>query len=527
MVVTSLLLRCSLQSVSGGGTEGGNTVCGMVANDDETVPVNAKVNLIPHDYNPGLPGSDTSVITTTTDDDGSYSFEHATNGAYTIEVIDTANGKRTLITGILISGTDIIVPVDTLRDPGAMLIHFPANTNTGYVYVPGTTIYAPVSAGSELVVVNTLPAKHLSSLCYVIQSEQVPIVLRYDIQVISSDTVVIANTQWKYAREIYLNTTATGAAVSKDVTGFPVAIRLIDNNFDFSQAKAGGGDIRFVRSDSTFLPYEIERWNMTKNQAEIWVKVDTVRGNDSTQYITMYWGNLYATNNSNSSMVFDTASGFQGVWHMNQEGSTTAFDATANHFNGNPIGMNAASSVEGMIGGCQKFDGSSSYFSLSGTAEGKLNFPQNGTYSLSAWVYADTLDSSGHYVLSKSDRSYNLDLSGFNKWEVYDVVDGSGLQSIYTQPATKCWKYLTGVRKGKSMYLYVDGVCMDSNMVIKKSVVRNDSYEVQIGKRSESDYGYWKGMLDEVSITSVSLSPDWIKLCYMNQREDDKLVVFK
>jgi hypothetical protein len=38
---------------------------------------------------------------------------------------------------------------------------------------------------------------------------------------------------------------------------------------------------------------------------------------------------------------------------------------------------------------------------------------------------------------------------------------------------------------------------------------------------------YFKGMLDEVRISSGACSADWIRLCYMNQKSDDALVVFK
>ena len=38
---------------------------------------------------------------------------------------------------------------------------------------------------------------------------------------------------------------------------------------------------------------------------------------------------------------------------------------------------------------------------------------------------------------------------------------------------------------------------------------------------------YWNGKIDEVRVEKVARSADWIKLCFMNQREDDKLVRFK
>jgi hypothetical protein len=40
-------------------------------------------------------------------------------------------------------------------------------------------------------------------------------------------------------------------------------------------------------------------------------------------------------------------------------------------------------------------------------------------------------------------------------------------------------------------------------------------------------YCYFKGMIDEVRVSSIARSADWIKLSYMNQRSDDKLLQFK
>jgi len=520
---------CSFQPTSGGGTEGGNTVCGVLVNDDNSISAHARVLLIPSDYNPGAAGRTTSLVTTTTASDGSYSFDHTSEGAYSIEAVDTASGKRTLITGIDVSEEDITIPQDTLRKPGVILIAVPpdADDKSGYVYVPGTTIFASLSDASEYIVVIDVPAKELSSVCYVKNSGSTPAILRYNVQAVSDDTVIIEKPLWKHSRQLFLNTTATGANTAENVTGFPVLVRLGNDNFIFSDALPDGADIRFTKADNTALPYEIERWDPASGHAEIWIRVDTVFANDSAHFLTMYWGNTEASDSSNSPTVFDTAAGFQGVWHMSQAGTEPAPDATVNHFDGTPYDMNEASSANGMIGGAQRFNGKTSHYTLTGTADGSLKFPQDGTWSLSAWVYTEVMDSSGHYVISKGDRSYNLDLSGFNLWEIYDTKDGSGLQSIYTEPTLKEWKYLTGVRNGEDMRLYVDGVCMDSVMVIKKGVVRNDTFDVQIGKRSESDYGYWNGMLDEVIIQNRARSADWIRLCYMNQKAQDRLVMAK
>ncbi|HMA63905.1 MAG TPA: DUF2341 domain-containing protein, partial [Chitinispirillaceae bacterium] len=397
----------------------------------------------------------------------------------------------------------------------------------GNLFIPGTTIAGIIDGLRDTLVLDSVPAGIIPGIYYTATSGLEPTALRYNIIIDSGETVTISNPLWKFSRKLYLNTTANAAAVSGNVTNFPVVIRLTNNNFNFNQAQSHGEDIRFLKPDNTPLVYEIEQWDSVNGKAEIWVKADTVYGNDSTHYLMMYWGNKDVPDNSSSTMVFDTIDGFQGVWHMGQAGNTAVLDATRNNFNGTPSGMSTTASVNGMIGNALRFDGSSSYIALTGTAGSTLNFPQNGNYTLSAWVYTEVIDGNAHYILSKSNNSYNLDLSTKDLWEIYDVEDGLGLQSVYTQPTSKQWKYLTGVCKGKNMQLYVDGVCMDSTVIIISGVPHNSGSDVHIGKRADSNYGYWNGMIDEVRLLNVALSPDWIKLCFMNQRADDKLVIMK
>ena len=94
------------------------------------------------------------------------------------------------------------------------------------------------------------------------------------------------------------------------------------------------------------------------------------------------------------------------------------------------------------------------------------------------------------------------------------------------------WTYITGVKNGKAQYLYVNGELVDSTIdAIPSTKQRVMSFDVAIGKVNENDAdkGDWffNGIIDEVRIHSVSLSSDWVRLCYMNQRNDDKLVIVK
>jgi hypothetical protein len=83
-------------------------------------------------------------------------------------------------------------------------------------------------------------------------------------------------------KKIRMNTTSgNGAGVLAPVLKFPVLVRLDKTNFDFSVVNNTGVTVGFKKSDGALLPFEIERWDSGSGQAEIWVLVDTIFGNDS------------------------------------------------------------------------------------------------------------------------------------------------------------------------------------------------------------------------------------------------------
>jgi hypothetical protein len=196
-------------------------------------------------------------------------------------------------------------------------------------------------------------------------------------------------TTWSRYKDITVNTQAAGANVAVDVANFPVLVRLTEANANdvFTQALAGGADIRFASPSGAQRPYEIEHWDATAKTASIWVLADTVKGNSNTTTLRMYWGRSGVAGASNGAAVFDTANGYVAVWHMN--GADTEVSSTAHGFVATPFGepgTNTASAT----GRGRTFNGSQ-YFRVIGSASGALNFPLNGTYTLSAWVYADSV----------------------------------------------------------------------------------------------------------------------------------------
>lgn len=135
-------------------------------------------------------------------------------------------------------------------------------------------------------------------------------------------------------------------------------------SISFAQAARDGRDVRFTKSDNTPLNFEIERWDSTSGMAELWVTLDTIYGNDNSRHITMYWGNPDAAEKANTTGVFDTIFGYQGVWHLAEMPGMYIWDASPNHYDGIPYGMSEGSFVEGVIGKAQKFDGIAGYIAF-------------------------------------------------------------------------------------------------------------------------------------------------------------------
>jgi hypothetical protein len=531
-----MALHCTSHTTVAGTGSGSETtngcIMGSLTNADGTPASMARVTVIPGSYDPVRDGSLPAGSIDTTDGAGNYYLKVKDTGSYSIEAVHLITKTRLLVAGITVKYDTVLMQKEALQPVGSINVKlpWPAGGQPGYLYVPGTTYFVFVSNSCGYTVVDSLPSGMIPALDYAALNAPAPEVIRYNIEVTVGDTVTIINPAWKYSRQLFLNTTATGAGVASNVTNFPALVRLTAGNFNFSQALGNGGDIRFEKSDATPLAFEIEHWDSLNGQAEIWVKMDTVYGNNSTQSMVMYWGNTAAASISNSAAVFDTANGFQGVWHLAEAGNTVAYDATYNHYNGTPYAMSAASAVPGIIGIAQAFNGVSSYIAMPGTASGKLNFAANGTYALSAWVYADTLDTMYQQVMSKGDRQYGLQMHKITDttWEMFEYENLKGWESVLSRATTRAWVYLTGIRSGGLEYLYVNGsLACDSITNISYDAAAADTCNVCIGRQADRPYRFWNGMMDEVRISSVAPGAAWIKLCYMNQKAQDALIVFE
>jgi len=528
-VLLSCMASCTTRHFAGGtDTETGGTsvVAGIIVTSTGAPAVCAKVKFVPSAFNPVT--AKIQPDSSTTDASGHFTFNVIPYGNYTLQANDATDSLGALRFEITVAHDSLTVAICTLSVAGAIKIATSDNMEAtyGYIYIPGTTIFAFVNNSNAGVILNNVWTGTMPVIEYGILNSQVQKAIRFNVPVLSGDTAFVNNPSWKYAKKIVFNTTITGADVTDNVYGFPVLIRLTSANFNFSQVQATGTDIRFTKADNTFLPYEIERWDSAGSQAEIWVKVDTVFGNDSTQYFTMYWGNKQAADSSNGTHVFDTANGFIGVWHMNENASTGAAcikDRTFNANNATPFGsMASANSVNGVVGKGLRFNGTNDYLNAG-------NVSLHANYSVGLWVMLDTLGEyerllykNSSYTLwyDKDSASIRMEQMGTGTWW-YGLLEDGGTRVPMT---TETWYYVTATFDQTAIRLYVNG--MEVSMSNAISIIPGTSSSpLFIGKSDGTSFV--RGMMDEIRIERVARSADWIRLCYMNQRIDDKLIQLK
>ena len=106
-------------------------------------------------------------------------------------------------------------------------------------------------------------------------------------------------------------TTPGGASLpaSARLEAFSQVVRLDRDWFDFSQANAGGNNIRFSSDSGKPVDFQLEHWDAEKGKASFWVRVPISRGN-ARQEVRLLWGNLEPPSGSYGKKVFAADNGF-------------------------------------------------------------------------------------------------------------------------------------------------------------------------------------------------------------------------
>ncbi|MFW9829017.1 MAG: DUF2341 domain-containing protein, partial [Candidatus Thorarchaeota archaeon] len=299
---------------------------------------------------------------------------------------------------------------------------------------------------------------------------------------------------------------------------FPLLLSIIDSDLR-NVVQVDGDDIAFAK-DNVWLAHEKEVFNFTYSPTEsqliCWVRIPFLSGTNNTLF-RMYYGNLTINSQENPLGVWDD--NYKGVWHLSEDPTGTVYDSTRNNNDGTSYGsMSSGDQVSGKIDGSINFDGNDDNI---GTEENNL-LAGCSSLTMSAWIKPLSIQSDFCGIIEYDNTS---DGSSFD----------AGIELRSTRaPRANVWttsgfKYVDSpknlVTTDFTYFVFVyDG---DLNIYLNGSFdcstphsgnIRNNRRYINIGRNTHDGLSF-NGIIDEIHISNINRSENWIATEYNNQHD--------
>ncbi len=335
---------------------------------------------------------------------------------------------------------------------------------------------------------------------------------------------------WQYEGTVKINTIT--ANIQNDVTDFPLLIRLSSSNFDFSQAHAEGIDVRFSDQADNPLPFVIERWE--NEVAEIWVKINTIKGDDDQQYIRMYWGNQSITSVPYSSAdIFQNANGYVSAYFLDDDpnyGEADKIrDVSASGYHGTTnSNMNSSDLRDGIINKSLRINEEECHYISLGCNIPAINNLTNN-YTVNVWLNSEDLDAGEfHRIISSSRCAGNTGFSA-GTYGSHLILTTYGIKDYIL--SSYCLSTNTDYHVGfvmtsqNDVRFYVNGEFKGEICGTYPASPGSGNYYIGASTLTNCYFSeLFDGKLDQLTISSTARSDDYIKLIYENQKPNSNLV---
>lgn len=326
---------------------------------------------------------------------------------------------------------------------------------------------------------------------------------------------------WHYRKQISIDTTPQGAAISQAVGRTSLLVRLHTGNFTFDGVNENGSDIRFVATDDhTVLNHQIESFDPLMGMALIWVDVPLVEGG-KRQDVWMYYGNPKAPATSNAQSAFDAD--YSLVYHFDGAVGAPPRDASAfaNHAQNAPANI-----IDGVIGRSAQLNGQP----LLLPASPSLGVSAGGALTFSTWLRME--QGAGEQLLLARRDAGNALLVGVNQGVPF--VEVNGQRAVANQAvALGQWQHLALTADASGLRLYVNGKPA-ANLAQPLPALQG---AIAIGAdlppavdagavAPTATYQAFTGALDELRLSRVARSPEQILADATAQGAESRLVVY-
>jgi len=385
---------------------------------------------------------------------------------------------------------------------------FTINSSTGVVTVLDGTLLNYEANTSHVIKVRATAGSHKTEQTFTITLTNV------------AETVVNVYGNYLYRKKLRLNST-NYVSGSTALTNFPVLLEIIDSDLirtggDSDKLKSAvANDIAFTDSadtqnTATELSYQLEKYDASTGTIKVWVRIPSL-SNSANKTLYFYFG---STNPPTHSTTSTWESDYKAVFHFNEASYNTddngIIDGTGtNHAK---LTSSANNQVSGKIGNAYSFNGSDQKIITANTITTPTNF------TVSAWIKPSVLNLDQKIITNQGSdgKGLKLGLYSNNKAEVEFYAGFPFLnrnESGGTTLNTSNWYYVQGIYDGTNLKTYVNGE-FDRSIAASIEAVGST---LKIGVEYGGTSNYFNGIIDEVRLSNVAKSADWIKTEYQNQ----------
>jgi len=335
------------------------------------------------------------------------------------------------------------------------------------------------------------------------------------------DEVPWFDSNWKFRKKITIDHTK----INNDLSNFPLLLYLKDDDLK-KGARRKGKDIIFVDSEGKKLKREIESYDSLSGELFAWVKIPFLSSTKDTE-IYIYYGNPQTVQIDDKDTWDEN---FLMVQHF-EETFGDSLDSTSNDINGELQG-NLEQGIEGKIDKAYGFDGIDDFVNLGNPA----SFSELESLTIGVWIlprkvqegrgilgWEGTTYGAWQITIEKQNILFQVNISG----DTYRLTTGMPYQEGE-------WNHLTFIYDGKNLISYLNGEEKRRKNVAQGKLLRKKEKFAEIGRYYKESWisaagqvyrSYsFDGLIDEVEVSNVARSSDWIKTSFENQNNPSSFI---
>jgi len=330
------------------------------------------------------------------------------------------------------------------------------------------------------------------------------------------------NASWTYRKSITIDNTKVSG--SNDLTDFTIRVQVVGDSDIGANVQTDMDDILFTDNSGTKLKHEVENFSIDNGKlyANFWVKVPTL-SHDADTIIWIYYGNAAATKQEDPSNAWDDD--YIAVWH---------FNSTLDSISSYELTNNGATEIDAKIGKGYDFENGDSDYMISTSFYDISTCPD---LTIEAYFWSESNSGQGGVFLGdqgsggadedlvylhRSDSGYLQSRQFSNGDQNYVISSGAGVLD------GRFHHGVCTIQDDYGIVLFVDGVntTKDDTSAGTPSIAAIDDDEVNVGRTDEGAWAYYDGKMDEIRISKIVRSDDWINTTHMSIYENDNFITF-